>query len=267
MLAQAPSFNPFRAHAPKGTITHLDEYQAYEKQTDDATLQHHALGRLPGRDRRQRRLGALECPPNVGCEPVRTVVRFHARAYAASAGGDFFDAGGVAYLQGHQHSWRPGAATSADSPGPLWREAQFDVDGDADDSDTGASAEMSLKKPIHLKVPLGSVRRGGLFAVHVSLDAEAVDDRGRESAAQATIQDPQHGEGLLTARGLQPRGNPRFEEPPLAPAKPAVCPGGPLPRAGTLQLGAATFTASESDATPMILVTRRAARTAPSARR
>ena len=51
---------------------------------------------------------------------------------------------------------------------------------------------MSLNKPRSLKVPLGSVRPGELFAVHVSLEAEAVDDRGGESAAQAFIQDPQH---------------------------------------------------------------------------
>src|SRR4029077_3867972 len=115
-----------------------------------------------------------DCPPIGACEPVRTVVRFHARAYAASAGGDFFDAGGVAYLEGHGHSWRPGAATSADSPGPLWGEAQFEVNGGGDDSGTGAEGFMSLRKERTLKVPLGSIRNGELFAVHVSLEAEAV---------------------------------------------------------------------------------------------
>ena len=88
------------------------------------------------------RLAAWECPADGNCEPIRTVVRFHARAYAASAGGDFFDAGGVAYLEGHQHSWRPGAATAADSQVSLWKEDRFDVDGDADDSGTGSSAVM-----------------------------------------------------------------------------------------------------------------------------
>ncbi len=91
------------------------------------------------------------------------VVHFHARAYAESAGGDFFDAGGVAYLGGHQHSWRPGAATSADSPRPLWGEDQFGVDGDADGSETGSFAQMFLRKPRSLKVPLVSVRAGERF--------------------------------------------------------------------------------------------------------
>ena len=87
---------------------------------------------------------------------------------------------------------------------------------------------MFLDKPRSLKVPLGSVRPGELFAVHVSLEAEAVDDRGGESAAQAFIQDPQkrqHGL-LLTAHGLEPRGGPRFEEPPAEALQPATCPRG-----------------------------------------
>jgi len=176
-------------------------------------------------------------PPQGNCEPVRTVVRFHARAYAASAGGDFFDAGGVAYLEGHQHSWRPGAATSADSPKPLWGEADFDVDGDADDSGTGAAGVMALNKSRSVKVPLSSLRNGELFAVHVILEAEAVDDRGGESAAQAFIQDPQKREPLLlTARGLTRRGKPRFKEPRIRSLQPARCPAGQPRNAGVVQL-------------------------------
>jgi hypothetical protein len=140
VLTQAPTLNPYRARSPKGSITHLDEYQAYEKREGDASLRITISGLLLQAVDDNAGLAAWECPPEIGCEPIRTVVRFHARAYAGSAGGDFFDAGGVAYLQGHQHSWRPGAATSSDSPGPLWGEDQFDVDGDVDDSGTAASA-------------------------------------------------------------------------------------------------------------------------------
>jgi uncharacterized delta-60 repeat protein len=250
VLTQAPLLNPFRARSPKGSITHLDEYQAYVKRADDASLRITISGVLLQSIDDNDRLAAWEC-----CEPVRTVVRVHARAYAASAGGDFFDAGGVAYLQGHQHSWRPGAATSADSPGPLWGEAQFDVNGDADDSGTGASAEMFLKKPRTLKVPLDAIRPGELFAVHVSLEAEAVDDRGGESAAQAAVQDPQERTPLLDARGLKAVGKPRFKEPkarPLAPV--AHCASGR--GGGMLSLSAGAFTASESSSSPLVLVQR-----------
>jgi hypothetical protein len=95
-----------------------------------------------------------------------------------STGGDFFDTGGVAYPEGRQHAWRPGAATSADSPRLLWGQDQFAVDGDADDSNTGSAAAMFLAGPRVIKVPLDGVRPGELFAVHVSLEAEAVNERG-----------------------------------------------------------------------------------------
>jgi uncharacterized delta-60 repeat protein len=246
--------------AVKGTVTHLDEYQAYVKQTGDASL------RITLSD---LRLDTIDSRADLGpcgsafgfptCYPVRTVVRFHARAYAASAGGDFFTAGGVAYLEGHGgFNWLPGAATSADSPGPLWGEEQFDVDRDVDDSNTGAAAEMSLAKRRVLKVPLDSIRPGELFAVHVSLEAEAVDDVGGESAAQAFIQDPQHRDrgALLITHGLEPRGNPGFDEPPVHALPPAQCPGGPRRNAGLLQLSDSSFTVDESEHEPMLLITR-----------
>jgi uncharacterized delta-60 repeat protein len=257
VLAIAPPPNPRRVGAAKGSIAHLDEYQAYVKQADDATLRITVSDLLLQTVDDNNSLAAWECPSGASCEPVRTVIRFHARAYAASAGGDFFDAGGVAYLEGHQHSWRPGAATSADSPGPLWGEAQFDVDGDTDDSGTGAAGAMYLNGPRTLTVPLGSVRPGELFAVHVSLEAEAVDDRGGESGAQAFVQDPQHLDtALLRTHGLEPRGKPTFDEPPLAALTPAQCPTGTPPHAGVVQLSAQAFTVDESERGPMVLVTR-----------
>ncbi len=239
MLAQAPILAPVEVGRPKGGIAHLDEYQAYEKRAGDASVKITLSDLLLQTVDDNNLLGAWECPGVSECDPVRTVIRFHARAYAASAGGDFYDAGGTAYLEGHQHSWRPGAATSADSPGPLWGADDFGVDGDADDSGTGAAGEMYLNHPIRLRVPLASVRVGELFAVHVSLEAEAVNDRGGESAAQAFVQDPQHRSSglLLTTHGLKPRGRPKFKEPPVRALKPAQCPGGRTPRhAGVLAL-------------------------------
>ena len=257
VMAQAPPPNPMRVGAVKGTVTHLDEYQAYEKRTDDASLRITLSDLLLQTIDDNNRAGAFECPPTGPCEPVRTVVRFHARAYAASAGGDFFDSGGVAFLVGHQHSWRPGAATSAEAPRPLWGEEDFDVDGDADESGTGAAGVMGLNRSRRVKVPLGSVRPGELFAVHVSLEAEAVDDAGGESAAQAFIQDPIHpGPPLLAAHGLRPRGNPKFKEPKLEAPAPARCPSGTSPKAGALQLSAPEFAVDESSGSPMVLVTR-----------
>src|SRR5262249_41756209 len=127
VLATAPTPNPLHVGSTTGTIAHLDEYQAYVKSTDDASLRVTISGVLLNAVDGNATPAPWECPAAAACNPLRTVVRFHARAYAASAGGDFFDVGGVAYLEGRKQSWRPGAATSADSPGPLWGKAQFDV--------------------------------------------------------------------------------------------------------------------------------------------
>ncbi len=259
VMAQAPTPNPLRLGAPAGAVTHLDEYQAYQKRESDATLKITLSDLLLQTVDDNNSLAAWECPLGQKCDLVRTVVRFHARAYAASAGGDFFDVGGSAYLVGHQHSWQPGAWTSADSERPLWGELDFDVDGDADDSGTGAAGVMSLNKAIRLQVPLDAVRPGELFAVHVSLEAEAVDERGGESAAQSFIQDPQHpGQGLLlSARGLAPRGKPKFKQPPIRALPAARCPSGPRPHAGTVQLSSSEFVVGEAGRTPQVVVTRK----------
>jgi uncharacterized delta-60 repeat protein len=257
VLAQAPSPNPLRPGSPIGSVTHLDEYQAYVKRGSNASLRITVSGLLFQAVDGNNGAGLTQCLLQAVCEPLRTVVRFHARAYAASAGGDFFDTGGVAYLKGRQHAWRPGAATSADSPSPLWGQKQFDVDGDRDDSKTGSSAEMNLSKPRTIKVPLDAIRPGELFAVHVSLEAEAVNERGGESAAQVAVQDPQHlRQGLLTTHGLERRGAPRFKEPALKPVPAARCPAVPRRHAGTLQLSDAAFGAGEASRTALVLVTR-----------
>ncbi len=185
-------------------------------------------------------------------------MRFHARAYAASAGGDFFDAGGVAYMEGHQHSWRPGAATSADSPGPLWGEKDFDVDGDADDSGTGAAGVMYLNKAAQ---PEGPARPRSVAA---SCSPSTSASRPRRSTSAAASRRRRRssrirsmpGAALLTTHGLRPRGKPRFKEPRVKPLQPARCPTGRPRHAGVLQLSDPGFAANESEATPMVLVTR-----------
>ena len=205
VLAQAPPPNPLRrgraeghGHAP-GRVPGLREAGGRRLAAD------HALGPAAADDRRQQPASAAwECPPTGDCDPVRTVVRFHARAYAASAGGDFFNAGGVAYLEGHQHSWRPGAATSADSPGPLWGEEHFDVDGDADDSGTGAAGrdvpEQAAQRegPARLRPPPASCSPcTSAWRPRRSTIAAASPPRRRSSRTRSSAEPV-----LLTAHGL-----------------------------------------------------------------
>ena len=258
VAAQAPLLNPLAANSPKGGVTHLDEYQAYEKRSGDASLRIKISQLLLEVADGNGGPDASVCPPVVvHCWPIRTIVRVHARAYAASAGGDFFNAGGVAFINGHNAVWDHSVATSADSEAPLWTDDNVLYDPDVDDTNTFVHAEMTLDRPPTLKVPLASIRPGELFAVHVSLEAEAVDDRGRESAAQAYVADPQdHGPALLTTHGLALRGKPKFKEPAIAGRTAARCPGGTPRKAGTIQLSASSFAASESSGDQLVLVAR-----------
>src|SRR5689334_8812441 len=73
--ATAPVSRPAR-----GTATHLDEYQAYVKTADKAslkiTLSQSELLTVDGNS------SVAHCTPGLACRPIRTIVRFHARAYA-----------------------------------------------------------------------------------------------------------------------------------------------------------------------------------------
>jgi uncharacterized delta-60 repeat protein len=260
VAAQAPVLNPFRANSPKGGVTHLDEYQAYEKRAGDASLKITITEALMEAVDANLGLSESECPRRaVRCFPVRSIVRFHARAYAESADGDFYDVGGIAFVKGHTGNWDHWVVTSADSQAALWTNDDFFNVIECGDMACNVEAGdvMYLHSKRTLKVPLASVREGELFGVHVSLEAETVDDRGRESSALAFIRDPQErGPALLTAHGLTPRGKPRFKEPAAAAPRPARCPGGASRKAGVLELSAPAYTASESDHDPLVLVTR-----------
>ena len=76
-------------------------------------------------------------PPDQGHGPL------HARAYAESAGGDFFRRGGVAYIEGHEGRWTIEATTSADSRAPLWDSGDFSIDDDVDDLGTRSTRSRS----------------------------------------------------------------------------------------------------------------------------
>ncbi len=254
VLAQAPP-NPSKFGEPDGTFSNLDEYQAYVKRTRKASLQV-TLSDLQLRTVDTNGQPDLAECARADCTRIKSFADFQVRAYAASAGGDFFRVGGAVYLEGHQHVWRQDPSTLTGSFRGLWGPTQFTTDLDADHSHTGAFAVKRLNGPITLNIPLTRVRRGELFAVHVSLGGVAVDDRGGESGAQAFIQDPQRVGPALRANGLEPRGAPRFKEPPVRPRPAASCPAGPRPHAGTVQFRHPTFSVGEDGLTPMVLVTR-----------
>lgn len=175
------------------------------------------------------------CPQDP-CPAIRSLVGFHARTYAASAGGDFFDVGVVAFIEGHRPHWEAKAGMLAGSRAPAWVPDQFKVFYDLDDTKTFRHAAATLGKPRTLRIPLSSVRTGELFAVRVSRDVGAVAEPGLESGGLAVMRDPQH---LFRTHGLQPRGGPKFKEPPVRAPRPARCPAGPPRGSGTLELSRA----------------------------
>jgi uncharacterized delta-60 repeat protein len=247
---QAPSIDFFRPGSAKGGLTHLDQYQAYRKKAGAALTVNIDHGQIQAADEHAQ-LDAAECPILAPCEPIRGFVRYRVRAYTAK--GAFFDVGGLAFLQGYGRDWDHGAATSAGSQKPAWGRRQFLIDNDFDDSHTFRNPVVYMDRARTLKVPLASVPAGQLFAVHVSLDSEAINDRGRESGISAGIKDPQH---VVRAHGLTPRGAPKFKEPRVKPLRPARCPGGRPRGAGVLQLRDSALSANESDGDSLVLVTR-----------
>jgi uncharacterized delta-60 repeat protein len=258
VLAQAPSVNPSQPGSPNGGGAHLDQFQAYEKRSDAASL-HITISRaLIDAIDANHGLVPSECPPGLVCKPIRGVVRFQARAYAESAGGDFFRSGGVAYIEGHEGQWTIEAATSAASRSPLWANESFTRNDDVDDVGTRSHAFAELAHPVTMNVPLSSLRDGELFAVHVRLDAETFDSRGREAAVEATIRDPQRlVPALVATTHLKAHGAPTFEEPPIEALAAAQCAAGTDPAAGTLQLGEAAYATDEATGVPVFVrVTR-----------
>jgi hypothetical protein len=122
VFAQAPVLDPFTPRSAKGGVAHLDEYQTYEKQpgAGGASLRITISGLSLETEDANGPLTVSECPPPERCDPIRTIVRYHAYVHKVGEAHDFYDFGGAVYTEGHQHAWFVGAATAADSQGPFW---------------------------------------------------------------------------------------------------------------------------------------------------
>ncbi len=238
VFAQAPIGDRLTNGSPLGGFSALEQDQAFQKQRGDATHEiviskalMHAIdangGLLPG-----------ECTPDLGCALLQATVEFDARAYTAE--GHFFETAGMARLKGHSTDLVGRAFTSAGSPSPLWDDDDF-VQPDT----TPGTAFFELAQPVRMNLDISSLDEGELYGVHVFMRASALDIRGRESAVEASIRDPQRRLGLHETSGVRPRGEPPFPEPPLEAPVPASCPGGADPAGGTLQFDAPDYAIGE----------------------
>ena len=206
-------------------------------------------------DRNGPALSPAECPVGRECPAISGSVRFMARAYAESAGGDFFRTEGVAFIHGYEGHWTIEAATLPSAQVPLWENDQFDIDADADDDLSGRHAEAFLAEPVRVDVDLSSLAVGELFATGITVDTQAIDTRGGDSGVEAFVRNPEAVTPLVVAAGVRARGEPDFPAPPVTPPAPAVCPLGPDPDAGTLQFSRPDYVTAEAG-NPFVLVTR-----------
>jgi uncharacterized delta-60 repeat protein len=255
VVAESPSHgNEF---PNEGGIAQLTYLQSFEKRSGEATLQLNlSEAVVKAIDRNGPALLPTECPAGRECPAISGSVRFLARAYAESAGGDFFRTEGVAFIHGYQGHWTVQAATLPSAQVALWDDAQFDIDTDADADSTGRHAEAFLTAPVSLDVDLSSLAVGELFAIGITLDTQAIDTRGRDSGVEAFIRNPEALTPLVTPAGLRARGEPDFEAPPVTAPSPAVCPQGPAAGSGTLQFSQPNYVTDEAVGTPFVLVTR-----------
>ena len=242
---------------PMGGTSHLDHYQAFVKQEDEGSMELQISGAFVNAiDANGGALLPTECQQGIECVPVDGRIKFMATAYTGD--GYLLRVGGVAFITGKQGSWTMNAVTLGSSESPLWDPLQFTMDDDFEGLGSGSHAQLILDEKLEIPVDLSSLEVGDLFAVHVELEANAVDHRGRESMVEAYLRDPRRGSSdLVETTGVQALAEPAFEEPPVASLPVAECPLGADPESGTLQLSDAAYTAYESDGEgPVVLVSR-----------
>jgi hypothetical protein len=163
----------------KGGYTFLDQYRDYrkdvspQKQSVQIKLDQVLLDMIGANG---QHLTGAECPvvgtPGQRCSSIRTSAKVEVVAYKKGAQHPFFDVGGTIYAEGHEHAWFVGAGTSAVSMRPFWDGAEFDVNGDVDQTGSGRHLKVDNGfRPLTITIPLDSVRFQHTFDVRVSLDA------------------------------------------------------------------------------------------------
>ena len=266
VLTQSPSPDITDPHSLRGGISHFEELQAYRKRSGDATLRITISNAILARSTRiatpadvhRRPSATARCSEESSCStpahmrhrPGMTPVATSSPRAASRTSRATADTGPLAPRRTPTLRCRCGTGpVSAGAPrAHAYRRVRAARD---------VAAE--LRSPLTLTVPLDAVRANELFAVHVTLESEATNDRGGESTSLAFIDDPEHvGPGLLKARGLKPLGKPHFREPKVTPPPAAVCTARPSPHSGKVQLSRGAYAVTEDGRTPMVLVTRSA---------
>ena len=226
---QAPIGNVNDPNSPVGSRVDLHQWQSYEKVNPKGSLRFEITEAiLHAIDANGMRLLPSECPSGKDARCLDVIegeLHFEASVYSADRY-LFFSAGSVV-LRGWMEIWRHDAYTSSESQTPFWSRDDFKPG-----LNLISEASAELRKPRSFKVGLSSLDIGQEFALHVHVTATTHDGRGRESALDARIQDPQSASPVMVeTSGLRRTGNPRLHEPrrtpvPLVRSAQAVREGG-----------------------------------------
>ena len=252
---QAPIGNVNDPRSPVGNRVDLHQWQSYEKVNPKGSLRFKITEAiLHAIDANGMRLLPSECPSGKDARCLDVIegeLHFEASVYSADRY-LFFSAGSVV-LRGWMEIWRYDAYTSSEAQTPFWRRDDFEPG-----LNLISEASAELRKPRSFKVGLSSLDVGEEFALHVHVYATTHDGRGRESALEARIQDPQSASPVMVeTSGLRRTNNPRLHEPRRTPVRPAKCRRGVSRAAGKLRFSAPGYAVGErAGASPKVLVTR-----------
>jgi hypothetical protein len=263
--AQSPTGDVSNPASRIGDTTRLVQYQAFVKDTEDATLTFVVSAtRIDMLDVNGTTEPAPpECPaqtPSVTtCQgTMEGQAIYSVRAYDAD--GTFYNTSGGAKVSGWEGNFLPQVWKDSFAKAPFWSPRNFTFDPDVNGGNDVSRASLTLNRSVHLRVDLSSVPLGGLFAVRADAIASAYNRRGRGEGSGVIVflQDPVEANGNnIRVHGAHAVPDSLIIPPPDDPTPPVECPTGIDPRAGTLQFSESTYGIGEwAGAAPTVLVTR-----------
>ncbi|HEY1278694.1 MAG TPA: Calx-beta domain-containing protein, partial [Acidimicrobiales bacterium] len=263
--AQSPTGDVSNPLSRIGDTTRLVQYQAFVKDTDDATLTFVVSStRIDMLD-----VNGTSEPPPPQCPaqtPSVTTCQgtmegqaiYSVRAYDAD--GTFYNTSGGAKVSGWEGNFLPQVWKDSFAKAPFWSPRNFTFEPHVNGPTDVSRASLTLNGSVRLRVDLSSVPVGGLFAVRADAIASAYDRRGRGEGSGVIVflQDPVEATGTnIRVRGAHAVPDSLIIPPPDDPTPPVECPSGTDPRAGTLQFSASTYGTGEwAGAAPSVVVTR-----------
>ncbi len=266
--AQAPrGGDPADLTPDYGLDSDLKLFYTFRKSAANATLKFVVtVAQLEGLDYGGTAASLLSCPwldANTPPDSVDAICQYELmkaenrltmNAWLLLRPDDFYSIGGVVQLRGGRQNWLVITAGTGGEEHMLWNDASFDQNVDAEGDGSGSHANINLKGPITIEVPLGNVNVGEVFNVQTHASSSAWNYKQGETYLFAGLRDPAKIKGLdFSFTGLEQL--PAQHDIRSAPvAQP--CTAGPDPVAGSLQFSSASFRSPERPGAALVSVTR-----------